>query len=67
MVNIHQLILVYRKIAFPYAITISNKVCSGRGVATGFVLVLQCTNSHLKNLAVFRPLRPSVGQVDQVP
>ena len=25
------------------------------------------TNSRVKNLAVFRPLRPVVGQVDQVP
>ena len=25
------------------------------------------TTSRVKNLAVFRPLRPSVGQVDQVP
>ena len=27
----------------------------------------ESTNSRVKNLAVFRPLRPSVGQVDQVP
>jgi hypothetical protein len=25
------------------------------------------TNSRVKNLTVFRPLRPVVGQVDQVP
>ena len=27
----------------------------------------ECTTSRVKNLAVFRPLRPSVGLIDQVP
>jgi len=51
MVNIHQLILVYTKIAFPDAITTENKVCCREG-ATGFVLVLQCTNPR-SVLAIF--------------
>jgi len=30
-------------------------------------LVLKYANSRVKNLAVFRPLRPSDGLTDQVP
>ena len=45
-------------------------VISGIAVV-GFSIIAkppeEWTNPPVKNLAVFRPLRPSVGQVNQVP
>jgi hypothetical protein len=54
-----------------YEVQIDNQTTYRSGMGFSYCLlrwpIVKFTNSYVKNLAVFRPLRPSDGLTDQVP